>query len=485
MHFFKRKWFRNIFDLYIVVLFTLAGGIFSHYYTYNLHRRFENLFGKYVDEFSFALVCLLAGLFIYSVRIFLSMRSVAKQHENTIDMMKSITSSAKDGIIIIDNGGKISFWNDAAHGLFGYTADEAKGKELHPLIAPELYLPAYKKAFASFTSSGKGAILGKTLELTGLKKNGGEVPVELSISAVNINGEWNAVGIVRDISKRKENERELENYRKHLEQLVKEKTEDLMRREKIQLSLLEDLQITKNFLEKEKDDLGRSNRDLEEFAYVASHDLQEPLRMVASYVQLLEKKYKGTLDKDADEFINYSVEGAKRMQELIKDLLEYSRVGTKGKPFTRFACGEAVDESVNNLKLVIRDNRANVIYSDLPYIEADRVQIAQIFQNLISNAIKFRSANPPEIRITADITEKECLFTVADNGIGIEPQYFDRIFGLFQRLHSRKEYEGTGIGLAICKKIVERHGGKIWIDSELEKGSKFLFTIPIKKENIL
>ena len=232
-------------------------------------------------------------------------------------------------------------------------------------------------------------------------------------------------------------------------------------------------------------ELIRSNKELEEFAYVASHDLQEPLRMIASYTQLIARRYQGALDAEADEFIKYAVDGATRMQVLINDLLAYSRVGTHGKSFELTDCSEVVARVLENLKIAIDESRAAVRSSSLPTIMADATQLTQLFQNLISNAIKFRAGQPPEIQIDADRTQdpqaparQGWRFSVRDNGIGIEQKYFDRIFVIFQRLHGRDEYPGTGIGLAICKKIVERHGGRIWLESEPGKGTTFYFTIP-------
>jgi PAS domain S-box-containing protein len=228
-------------------------------------------------------------------------------------------------------------------------------------------------------------------------------------------------------------------------------------------------------------DLARSNAELEQFAYVASHDLQEPLRMVASYTQLLARRYKGRLDADADEFIAFAVDAATRMQRLINDLLAYSRVGTRGKPFEPTNLSNVMKYVLTSLQLAIEESGARISMDSLPTLMADPVQMGQLFQNLLGNALKFRKTDSPlDIRVTASLIKDEWLFTVADNGIGFDPEYSERIFVIFQRLHTVSEYPGTGIGLAICKKIVERHGGRIWADSAPGQGAVFSFTLPLE-----
>ncbi len=224
-------------------------------------------------------------------------------------------------------------------------------------------------------------------------------------------------------------------------------------------------------------ELARSHAELEQFAYVASHDLQEPLRMISSYTQLLARRYQGRLDADADEFIAYAVDGANRMQRLINDLLTFARVGKRGK-FEPADCAAALWQAINNLKAAIDASGADVTHDPLPTLMADRSQMVRLFQNLVGNSIKFHGEEPPRIHISAEQKGQEWIFSVSDHGIGIDPQYAERIFAVFHRLHTREEYPGTGIGLAVCKKIVEHHGGRIWVESELGKGSTFRFTIP-------
>jgi light-regulated signal transduction histidine kinase (bacteriophytochrome) len=225
--------------------------------------------------------------------------------------------------------------------------------------------------------------------------------------------------------------------------------------------------------------LARSNAELEQFAYIASHDLQEPLRMISSYLQLLSKRYQSDLDGEAQEFIGYAVDGAKRMQALIRDLLSYSRIATHGKPLVMVNSKQLFQDALTNLKIAIEEKKVLITPPNIfPEIYADPIQITQLFQNLLSNAIKFCQEIQPKIEIKIDRLEEQWLFRVYDNGIGIETEYRDRIFLVFQRLNRRGDYPGTGIGLAVCKKIVERHGGEIWVESQADRGSIFSFTLP-------
>ncbi len=228
-------------------------------------------------------------------------------------------------------------------------------------------------------------------------------------------------------------------------------------------------------------ELARSNEDLEQFAYVASHDLQEPLRTVTSYVQLLARRYQGKLDSDADEFIGFATDAAVRMWKLINDLLAYSRVGMRGGELEPTDSEAVLVQTVSDLKVTVEENGALVTHDPLPMVMADRPQLGQLFQNLIGNAIKFRRDEPPRVHVSASRNGNGWTFSVRDNGIGIAPEYSERIFVIFQRLHNREQYVGTGIGLAVCKKIVERHGGRIWVKSEVGKGATFYFILPAVK----
>jgi light-regulated signal transduction histidine kinase (bacteriophytochrome) len=281
--------------------------------------------------------------------------------------------------------------------------------------------------------------MGENRDLFGLHKDGHEIPVEIGLNPLTTEEGTFVLAAIVDLTARKRAEEQLQHA------------------------------VT---------ELARSNAELEQFAYVASHDLQEPLRAVAGCVQALQQRYHGQLDARAGEFITHAVDGAVRMQTLINDLLAYSRVATRGQSFTPTDCAAIVRGALVNLQVAIGESGAQVTYADLPTVMGDPTQLTQLFQNLIGNACRFRNQQPAAIHLTAEPHEGAWLFSVRDNGIGIEPQYFERIFGLFQRLHTRVEYAGTGIGLAICKKIVERHGGRIWLDSQPQQGTTFYFTIP-------
>jgi len=270
----------------------------------------------------------------------------------------------------------------------------------------------------------------------------------------------------------------LRRARDDLEIQVRQRTREL-REANANLSVeLDERRRAEQMLARYAEELERSNAELEQFAYVASHDLQEPLRMVASFTQLLGRRYRGKLDQDADEFISFAVDGANRMQHLINDLLAYSRVGTRGKPLVPTDCNAVFKQARDNLAKAVEETSTVIYQAPLPVVLGDEVQLLQVFQNLIANAIKFRGPDSPQIQVTADRQGTDWVFAIRDNGIGIAPEHQERIFSIFQRLHQRSEYPGTGIGLAICKKVVERHGGRIWVESQPGKGSTFYFSIP-------
>jgi PAS domain S-box-containing protein len=326
----------------------------------------------------------------------------------------------------------------------------------------------------------KGRVIGLANHTLLMARDGTETPIEDSAAPIK-DDKGHITGVVlvfRDISERKQAEEALRRAHGELERRVQERTAELseanaeLKREIIQGQRLEGA-LAHNVAE-----LARSNADLEQFATVAAHDLQEPLRMVTSYMQLLARRYRGKLDSDADTFIDFAVEGASRMQALIRDLLTYARLGTQGRPFDPTDCNTVIAQALGNLQRAVEESGARVTCDPMPTVTADASQLQQLFQNLLGNAIKFRSEQPPEVSVKADRHGPEWVFSVRDNGIGIHPHYAARVFVVFQRLHSRAEYPGTGIGLAICKKIVERHGGRIWVESQPGAGATFYFTIP-------
>jgi PAS domain S-box-containing protein len=332
------------------------------------------------------------------------------------EKLRRMFESTSDGILVTDQALSILETNEAAARMLGFDSKEA--------LVGQSAIP--------YMSTGAG----------GADDEGGDgkVQIEFSVSQLR-DSEGNTtgfIGVARDVTERKKAEAQM-----------------------------------KRMLE----DLARSNAELEQFAYIASHDLQEPLRMISSYTQLIGRRYKDKLDADGEEFIEYAVDGATRMQDRIQALLTYSRVGTRGKEFEPIDCEDVLNEALSNLQVAIKKSEASITHDPLPTVPADGTQMVQLFQNLIENGIKFQDEKKPEVHVSAKEQDEEWLFSFRDNGIGIDPEYSDRIFLIFKKLHAKGEYAGTGVGLALCKKIVERHGGRIWVESELGKGATFYFTI--------
>jgi PAS domain S-box-containing protein len=350
-----------------------------------------------------------------------------------------IISISSDAIVSVDEAQRIIFFNQGAERTFGYPAGQVLGEPLETLI-PEPFRADHADHVRGFGHTGVAARrMGERGQIWGLRANGEVFPADASISRLEVGGKRIYTAVLRDVTER-------------------------VRAEEA--------------LARQAEELARSNAELEQFAYVASHDLQEPLRMVASYTQLLARRYRERLDDDALEFIGYAVEGVNRMQALIADLLAFSRVGSRGGRMELTDLNQVMARTLENLEAAIREASAEISVVPLPSLVVDPVQIGQLFQNLIGNAVKFRGEAPARVEVGAAREGSAWHFSVRDNGIGIEPEYAERIFVIFQRLHGRTEYPGTGIGLAICKKIVERHGGRIWVEAAPGGGSLFHFTLP-------
>ena len=369
----------------------------------------------------------------------ISVRKEAEKHLARMEgRYRGLLEAAPDAMVVVNQKGDIVLLNVQAEKQFGYHRDELVGQRMKNIIPAGFAERLIADALRS-TEDALAQQIGTGIEITGRRKDGTEFPIEIMLSPLESAEGVLVTAAIRDITTRKVAEA-------HLLYKVEE--------------------------------LNRSNEELGQFAYIASHDLQEPLRMVASYTQLLARRYKGRLDSDADEFITFAVDGANRMQRLIQDLLAYSRVGTKGKELRETSSEEALQRAILNLRGAIADSGAMVTHDLLPPVLADETQLVQLFQNLIGNAIKYQNSGVPRIHISAIKNGGgKWTFSVRDNGLGIDPQYFERIFVMFQRLHKREEFAGTGIGLAICKKIVERHGGEISVQSQPGKGSTFSFAL--------
>lgn len=345
------------------------------------------------------------------------------------ERFRVLVEAAPSAMIMVDSQGLIRLVNRQVEGVFGYTREELLGMPIQMLV-PDRVRESHEVQMRRFSREKRAMAAGR--EVLGLRKNGAEVPLDIGLTPIEMSDGLFALASVTDITERRRNE----------------------------------------------DELRRSNAELEQFAYIASHDLQEPLRMVASYTELLSERYRGKLDEKADKYIYYAVDGARRMQQLVADLLAYSRVGSQGKPLLPVDASAALHSVLHVMDGSIRKAEAVVTEPQpLPKVLADEGQLRQLFQNLIGNAIKFRGAEAPRVEVTWKIARDHYQFTVKDNGIGIDMQYAERVFQMFQRLHERTKYEGSGIGLAIVKRIVERHGGTIWFDSVPGSGTSFHFTL--------
>jgi len=354
------------------------------------------------------------------------------------ERLLAIIDSATDAIVTVDAEQKITLFNAAAERMFRCPVAEAVGQSLSRFI-PLRFREIHGEHIRIYGETGVTTrAMASQRQLMALRANGEEFPVEATISQIVVTGQKLFTAIVRDVSERKRAEEALTRQTK---------------------------------------ELARSNVELERFAYVASHDLQEPMRTVQSFAQLLQRNCGESLKGDNEEYLNFIIDGVQRMQTLINDLLAYSRVSSQGAAFAPANCGEIFAKVLENLQASIKSDQADVTVEPLPVVIGDATQLGQIFQNLLVNAIKFHGKRTPKIHVSVKETANEWIFSVVDNGIGIAQEYFDRIFIIFQRLHTSDEYGGTGIGLAICKKIAERHGGHIWVESVIGEGSTFYFSV--------
>jgi len=367
--------------------------------------------------------------------------SVVKEREDTSQFIKeneekfrTLTETAFDAIITADSNSVITYANRSTEEIFGYEKGELTGKLLTSLM-PENFRERHLQGMRKFLETGEGRIIGSPVELVGLSKKGLEFPVELTVATFKKGEKYFFTGVLRDISVRKRTEKELGD--------------------KVQ-------------------QLAKANEALNK---IASHDIQEPLRTISNYVQLLEKRYSSKLDKTANEFIKYAVQGASRLQELINDLIIYSQIDAEVHPLENIDCNVLLKEVKIKLVPEIKESNATILFENLPIIRGYKNFMATLFENLLSNSIKFKGSEAPSIEIVAKEEKENWLFEIKDNGIGIPDEYSERIFEIFQRLNPIEDYKGTGIGLAICKKIVEKHKGHIWVTSGKNKGSIFHFTI--------
>jgi PAS domain S-box-containing protein len=350
-----------------------------------------------------------------------------------------IIEAAPVAMMVVGENGSVVLVNAQTEKLFGYERRELVGRKVD-LLLPQSIRDRHEHLREGFMANPQARAMGAGRDLFALRKDGTEFPVEIGLTPVRTSEGMSVVTSIIDITERKRAE---------------------------------------NTLVRQREEVERSNKDLEQFAYIASHDLQEPLRSVAGCVQLLKKYYQDRLDERAEEFITHSVDGCKRMQRLIDDLLEFSRIGRLDGPRRTVNTAETLAAALKNLAVSIEESQAQISSDELPEVIGESSQMVLLFQNLVGNAIKFRKpGEPPSVHISARREGEWVNFSVRDGGIGIDPKHFVRIFGVFQRLHTRREYPGTGIGLAMCNRVIERHGGRIWVDSEAGGGATFHFTLP-------
>jgi PAS domain S-box-containing protein len=382
-------------------------------------------------------------------------QTAALRHQGEVlqkaeEKFRSLLEAAPDAMIVINREGRIILVNAQAESLFGYARKELLENRL-AILLPERFHGQHLEQRSSFFSEASVRPMRVGFELYGRHKDGTEFPVEISLSPLETEEGSLVSSAIRDITGRKRAEEEIRQLAAHLEERVQERTEQL----------------------------SRSNEELQQFAYLASHDLQEPLRTASIYAQLLAKRCRGRLDAEADQYIGVIIDSATHLEKLIRGVLDFSHLDSRGTgSFTNLSCDAALEDALRNVRTLIEESHAVITSDPLPWIIGDPLQLVRLFQNLVVNSIKYRSEEVPRIQITVQPHGREWLFSVRDNGIGIEPQYAEKVFGLFKRVQPRDRSSGTGMGLAICRKVVGRHGGRIWVESALGKGATFCFTFP-------
>ncbi|PTB22003.1 hypothetical protein C9I57_05150 [Trinickia symbiotica] len=403
--------------------------------TYTMEKRY---FRKDGSEVWIALTVALVRDDANRPDYFISVVADITERKRAEERFRLVVEAAPNAMIMVNRDGRIVLVNLQTEKVFGYTRDELVGQSIDVLV-PERLRDGHSGYRAAFFGDPKSRLMGAGRHLYGRRRDGTEVPVEIGLNPIEMAEGMFVLAAIVDITERR-----------HAEEALRQRTEEL----------------------------GRSNRDLEQFAYVASHDLQEPLRAISGPLQLLRRRFQGQLDARADEYIGHAVDGAGRMQALIDDLLAFSRVGRSEESWQRTDSVRELDKALRNLSVAIEESGAQITHHGLPTVRALSGQLTLLFQNLVGNAIKFRSKERRvQIHVGAETRDDTWLFRVADNGIGIDPQHFERIFLIFQRLHTRRDYPGTGIGLALCKRIVEHHGGRMWVESEPGAGTTFFFTL--------
>lgn len=398
--------------------------------------------------------------------------------QKSLAFVQDILDTVRESLVVLDADLKVVYANPAFYRTFKVTPQETEGRFIYDLGNRQWDIPRLRQLleeiipqntfFDNFEVEHDFPIIGPKIMLLNARRiPGRETRPEMILLAIE------------DITERKKAENALRKAYEELEKRVEERTRELAVANRELQREIEERKQAEELLRQKALELARSNAELEQFAYLVSHDLQEPLHVAAGFLQLLSRRYKDTLDPKAQEFVDRALDSLGRLEQKIKDILEYSRVTTRGKEFEQVDANAVLEQVLKDLNLVIKEKKAEITYDRLPVVMADPSQLDRVFQNLIGNALKFCGDKPPRVHIGAKRTDGEWLFFVQDQGIGIDPKYHERIFFMFERLHPRDKYPGSGIGLAICKKIVERHGGRIWVESAPGRGSTFYFTIPV------